>query len=1029
MFETAQTKNRHLAQRAAQYSEFVAERTVDGNYKEMTTVSDPGVVPMSHSVLAADLRRLRGKLASQQRTNDGDEQLLHAFADFRDEHAFSVLVRRHGPMVLRVCRRVLGHEQDAEDAFQATFLVLARNAAALRKKAALASFLHGTAYRLAPCAKRASARRRKHERQAVSGFSINPADELSWREVRELLDEEIAHLPEKYRTIFVLCCLEELSQAEAARRLGMKERTASNRLAEARKRLGRRLSRRGVELSAVLAVTGVEVKSASALPPVLAASTVKAAVATTGSEGMAGIVSASVAELVENATVSAMLSKTKMAMTVLLAVSLLAGAGMWWRSTFFASPQRQQGQPVPSLRTGKQTEKRDPAKVVEIHGRVLGPDGKPKAGVKLVLVGDGDEVKQLGVSAADGHFSVVVPKEKMDGEVSALLARSRDTGLDFIRLGGWDAAKPVELRLVKDQAIRGRIVNTEGKPISGVQVSVSNIDVYPNNSLESAQIRGKVNHADRTVSQVEKTLWVRAASLLTASTDAEGRFIILGVGAERVAQLDLQRGGIANAKLWVANHDGFDPKTLTPPAFDASQFVPGPPKRANPPPTYGMTLEGPNFAFIAEMEKPIRGTVRDVDSGKAIPSVPVRLEQDHGLTPGDTLVAKTDAQGRFEFHGARKNKTYSFHVSSDSSAGYLAAQSSATDTVGYAPLHVNLRIKKGVIVTGKIIDKATGKAVPGFAQFEVLVNNPFAKDYPGVRTQREETAADGTFRVVVIPGAVLLMGGFYPPQTTEEFDYIALCKYRPPIADPDYPQYFAKLPGPRNDAVGYLSYGGGRGLIQGNYCKVLDIKPGTAVVHQDLFLERASVLEARIQDADGKPVTGVWATDFATNSFIGPLWIDRSTCPVYGLESRKPRLLIFYEPKRKIIGSRRLQGDEKGPITVRLESMAGIKGRLLDGDGKPLVGVAITVLYRDSEANKIHWDIYATKQIVTDAKGAFTLDELIPAVKFELAVQTGKANRSQRELIPTNSLLEVKPGENRDLGEIRRMPTRASPQR
>jgi hypothetical protein len=285
---------------------------------------------------------------------------------------------------------------------------------------------------------------------------------------------------------------------------------------------------------------------------------------------------------------------------------------------------------------------------------------------------------------------------------------------------------------------------------------------------------------------------------------------------------------------------------------------------------------------------------------------------------------------------------------------------------------------------------------------------------------RDKTAADGTFRVAVIPGPVLLMGGYYPKTPTENFDYIEFSKYRPPIADPEYPQYFSKLPGPR-DTPGYNAYGGGIGLIQGNYCKVLDIKPGTATVHQDIFLERASILEVKIQDTDGRPIVGVWATDFATHGYIGPLWIERSSCPVYGLEQRKSRKLIFYEPKKKIIGSRKLQGDEKGPLVVKLGAMGALKGRLLDSDGKPLAGLAVTVHYREREAEKVHRLIHEAKQIVTDATGAFTLDELIPEVKFEFTIHRRK-RRFERETKSADSALQVKPGECRDLGVLKLKP-------
>ncbi len=975
---------------------------------------------MSRSALAAGLRQLRRQMAAPQYREQSDEQLLSAFIETRDDDAFTVLVHRHGPMVLHVCRRVLGHEQDAEDVFQAAFLVLARKANSLRNKASVAGFLHGTTYRLAMKSKQSAARRRKHEVTVQVRTTAEPADELSWREVRTLLDEEIARLPEIYRSVFVLCHLENLSRAEAAQRLGLKECTAVKRLAEARKRLGQRLARRGVELTAVLAAATVATGSVSALPALLMVKTTESA--------LSGVVSSSVAKLAEGAMAAAIVSKSKIVTAVLLAASLLGGAGVWLSAKPQALREPPIGEPA-ALAAGlssPRAPKPDTAKTVEIQGRVLDPEGKPKAGAKLLLLGDGDKLQELGVTAADGRFTVAIPKvPKQRRALYYVIAQSDGAGIDFIECSKNDPQKPVELRLVKDEAIRGRIVNTEGKPIAGVRVSVHDVNVYPQNSLESFLIRWQKRAADYVLPEGEKYLFFPATALLTSTTDAEGRFAISGVGVERVAELHLRGAGIANAALWIVNRAGFDAKPYNRPADDAYRSAP---KMMNPP-SVGMALRGPNVSFVAEPEKPICGIVKDADSGKVLPNVVVHVAHKGGIPPSPLVEARTDAQGRYELRGAGKTKTYRISIVRDVTSGYLSTQVDAADTVGYAALTVELRLKKGVIVTGKILDKATGKSVPGFAQIEVLVNNPCVRDYPpfgyGI-ARREDTAADGTFRVVAIPGPVLLMGGYYPP-STEKFDYIEFSRYRSPIADPKYPQYFSKLPMRGGEGFGYNAYPRGIGLLQGNSCKVLDIKPGTAVVHQDLVLERASILEVKIQDAEGRPVSGVWATDFASHPYIGPLEIEESTCPVYGLEGRKPRMLIFYEPKRKIIGSRKLQGDEKPPLTVQLGPMASLKGRLLDADGKALVGVAVKLLYREGEANKLHRLTHDAKQNgITDEQGAFAIGELIPELKFDLSFQRGK-QRLDRETKPAEAAIQVPSGECRDLGAMKLKPRSDKP--
>jgi RNA polymerase sigma factor (sigma-70 family) len=288
--------------------------------------------------------RVRQALHELCDASDGDSvsdgELLAAFVRRRDADAFAGLVRRHGPMVLGVCRRVLGDQHDAEDAFQAAFLVLARRATAIVPRDRVGNWLYGVAYRTALEARRMAARRRAAEARLKSVARPNEREAIG-SDVSALLDEELSRLPDRLRLPVVLCDLEGRTRRDVAKQLGIPDGTLSNRLAAARGFLAKRLTARGVSLpAATLAIALAEV--GPAVPATLFESTIRAAL-TTSPE----LTSAAVATLTQHVVKAMYLSKLKVLMAILVMIGGAAGSCLFFGDRALTAGPPGPKQPTP----------------------------------------------------------------------------------------------------------------------------------------------------------------------------------------------------------------------------------------------------------------------------------------------------------------------------------------------------------------------------------------------------------------------------------------------------------------------------------------------------------------------------------------------------------------------------------------------------------------------------------------------------------------------------------------------------------
>jgi RNA polymerase sigma factor (sigma-70 family) len=964
-----------------------------------------------------------------------DDQLLERFASKGDGRAFEAIVARHGPLVLSACRSALGPRDRAEDedAFQATFLILARRAGTFPLHGNLAGWLYRVARRAGRQASLGASRRRARE-QAVAGRGrgqgrgpSEPPHDPALGEVRDLVQEEIARLPEQYRAPILLCDLHGLTRDEAARAIGCPPGTVAGRLARAREMLKGRLARRGITepTAPLLAVVA---------PPALFRSAARMAIASAQGD----VVASAAARLAARASGGwfgarvpgglAALASSAVAVVVIA----LGAAGKPVDPppppppTRVIPPAAQVDEPIP-------VDPDDPALVDIFAGKVVDAAGKPVARASVYLVRVTDERWVLpdagavrAVTGADGRFRFSAKDmtfTSLDGlparRPGLLIADADGLGADCVPT--WGQQPPVypphqadkkvadwTLTLPPDEPIRGRLLGPEGRPLAGAIVRLEGL-VLPWKGEAVAELAklesptSAFDHMGNRHPQGQGAMILNRGREFVA--DVDGRFRIAGLGRDRLAQLIIRGPGVSETRASVVTRDM--PEI----------------RRPRPDGPVDVTF-GADFTVTLERGQILKGVVRDRATSQPLPGVRVGLT-DPSITG---LPVVSDARGRFAIDGVRPlapRDVLDVYATPEPGRPYLpgkvrllAPGEAVIDCPAGIPFRLMLRDEAGRPVEAEV-------AYSALHPNEAFNRLFWSKNFGGPVLTKAARQADGSYLGVALPGPGVVTAKL-PPGVP----------YRPAFVDPK--AFFA--PGKKDwtrqdeistygnlDTLPPLTGGGPWTAMQEDYAALVLINPPEGSKPLELS---ATVMPPRprmvtLVDSEGRPVVGATPRGITFYYADHEPKLRTSTFPLTKLHPDRSRRITFFEEDRKLIGFLMARGDGDSPYLVRMRPWATVTGRFVDERGGPVVfdgpgGGNPGPVYLGSDHGSLTVAIDDPKvgdfpDGRVEVDGRFRVERLVPGQVYSASYYVGMGG-------PHAKLLDraiFAPGEVRDLGNIR----------
>jgi RNA polymerase sigma factor (sigma-70 family) len=889
-----------------------------------------------------------------------DGELLRRFARDNDQAAFATVVRRHTPLVLGVCRRVLPTAQDAEDACQATFLVLARKAASVGWRPSVAGWLYAVARKVAGNARVAARRRARREAAAAAPDVVMPVDRMTGRELLAALDAELDQLPPRYRDPLVLCFLQGLTRDEAAVHLGVPLGTLHTRIDRGRKKLATALTRRGMTLGAGLLACATA--SRVGATPSRLVNGILAAVR--------GNVSKGVADLSRGVVTNGAGTKAVLLMVAMLGAAILGVGAM---SPPADGPKSDKAMPARADQPAAKGELKpagdEKGEPVEVSGRVVDPDGKPVAGA-TVAVWTRATRRDRTTSGSDGRFRIGV--RPTEGP-STLITTAEGFGPDW-----HDLPQPVPtghevtLRLAKDDVpISGRLLDLEGRGVAGATVRVRRVEKRADGGDLDEVVATKQKWARGNYVNGPDLVALRLEALpgpAAVTTDTEGRFRLTGLGRERVVSLTIEGKAIEPINVEVFTRTG-----------PVTGLYSGNENEA----VYAATFER-----VIPPGKPVTGTVREKRTGKPLAGIRVTCGR---------CSARTDADGRYRIDGPRKQSAYT--VTAYAVPYFDVTKSNVADTPGFEPVVLDFELERGIEIRGAVLDKVTGKPVAGTVTYLAFADNPNLKRFSGLGPGGN-VREDGSFSFTAIPGPGVLA------VLADEDNYV---KHRPGA---DW-----KLTPTINWAPGVAHAFVRIDATEGNpKSAIADIRlepagtVGAEIVGPDGKLVRgyyAAGLTASARQNVG------WMTQR-----------DAPAVTVRGLDGSRPRTVVVLSADKKFGAARPVRADEKGPIQMMLEPLGGVSGRVVGADGRPRAGLPVRATFsrggEDGDRLPVQffitqstWAASLEPKAETDADGKFRLTGLMPGLKYALVVGDEDGEVFRREgLSPAAGKVE-------DLGDVK----------